>query len=238
MKSVQLTLLAILLLLGLQSCMEELEDPAYSEVPHIELEEAQITLGRTIDTLSITISFRDGNSDLGLGAEDNIPPFHELDFPIDSSGDYILFDSKKDIYDCRDFMYWRWPADSGYNEYMADTVRYVRNEYYFNFKVDLLIEEEGEYKKYDYSKNCSQGLGGRFPRIDSLGRGNTIKECCDKDYSTFEIYQKTPWEGKITYTAISAFRSRFRQKSIKFRIYIYDRALNESNVVESEPFFF
>jgi hypothetical protein len=45
-----------------------------------------------------------------------------------------------------------------------------------------------------------------------------------------------PLTGELQYGFISSFRLQFRFNTIKLRIYIKDRALNESNIIETEPF--
>ena len=53
------------------------DDPGISSTPQIEFKSISFAQGTTSDTIRVTISFIDGNMDLGLSENDTDNPFHE-----------------------------------------------------------------------------------------------------------------------------------------------------------------
>ena len=106
----------------------------------------------------------------------------------------------------------------------ADTIHVVRNPNHFNFFLEFLVEDpvnSGNFRVYDpaLERNCAPRYHGRFFVL------NTARDV-------------RPLEGELQYTLVSGFRLLFRNTRIKMRIMIQDRALNKSNVIETEPPFF
>lgn len=92
----------------------------------------------------------------------------------------------------------------------------VENKYRNNYFVTVLRkEEDGDYHPVIFENN--QSFDGRFPILNNSGRDR-------------------PLEGELRYGGVTIFYDIFdspieKGDSIKFRVHIADRALNESNEV-------
>lgn len=64
----------LLFALGFSACFQ---DPDYPDTPSIGFKKITNKPSSIADSLSVTISFRDGNGDLGLGSDENNPPYSE-----------------------------------------------------------------------------------------------------------------------------------------------------------------
>jgi hypothetical protein len=81
-----------------------------------------------------------------------------------------------------------------------------------------LTKENGQFEVYEDS-NCSQTLSGRFPQLKENFNG------------------EGPLEGVIEYKAPSTlYFTLFRNDTLKLRMRIKERALHDSNMVESCEF--
>jgi hypothetical protein len=96
LKKISLSVLSVSLLSSIQSCDNGLENPGYPDVPSIKLEKIKfIETGSEsdYDTLKFTISYKDGDRDLGLSSLDEndfLFPFHYEDYFLeDGTGDTI-----------------------------------------------------------------------------------------------------------------------------------------------------
>ncbi len=248
MKRIQLIISVFLSVVGLLSCEDKPENPGYSEVPYIELESLYFdpnfedTYYSYNEALIVEVSCRDRDRDLGLNSfgEDTAYPYHLLFVKTDKFGKAVVFDRNKDVWSCKSF----WVcyeaentcpliAENGDTIQIAygDTVAVEHNKYYRNFDVQLLVKENGIFKVDDFTERyCTSPLGGRFPRLELYQE--------KLENGRFVVYQDTPWNGTITYHlgASRAFWSIFNEDTLKLRIQIFDRALHESNIIESAPF--
>jgi hypothetical protein len=107
----------------------------------------------------------------------------------------------------------------------VDTFYFERNPYHYNFHVDFLVKNpNGTFTEFDWTKeftypNCGITLDGRFPILS-------------KDLS-----RAAALDGKIRYSMGSTgFNFLFSIKTLKLRVTVFDRSLNESNVVETPEF--
>jgi hypothetical protein len=108
---------------------------------------------------------------------------------------------------------------------VRDTLYFQVNKNHYNIDVDFLVKDpanpnadENGFVEYNWRKEfCQQDLDGRFPILtDKVGQ---------------------PLEGQIRYGMTTiGFRRIFTIKTLKLRIKIRDRALNESNTVFSKEF--
>ena len=230
----------------LVGCFDPVEFPT---TPFVEFESIEYNEVDGPDSLVLSFRFEDGDSDIGLGNDlvDLLKPYQIYNFIIDSNDNaitisddeavppffsapvlldqidgvpvYRFFIDLKDPFSDVDN---RPPYDCENYEIMGDDTVYVsRNEFHHNFHVEFLERQtSGEFTALDFqsifnSDDCNLGnFNGRIPIFDSNGK-----------------------EGLITYTMLSqAFRLAFQDDSIKIRFWVYDRALNKSNVVESPAF--
>lgn len=167
----------------------------------------------------VELNFEDGDGDLGLSDNDFNPPFHEFDFVLTGQNEFLKLGDPgtPPSYNCRD-----------YEVIDEDTFYVIRNEYHFNFHLDIYRKVNGEFELYDFyaQQPCSPGFKGRFFRL------NTSEN-------------ERPITGVLRYGIQSAFALAFRNDTLKFSVFVYDRNeqsaaedrdLNKSNVVESREF--
>jgi hypothetical protein len=111
---------------------------------------------------------------------------------------------------------------------MQDSFRIERNPYHYNILVTYLVEQSSaSFQVFDFQEQfCHQGFNGRIPEILGLN-GST---------GPFDVKTLSNRKVRVSYNMGSAgFRPLFGGKRVKVRVSVIDRALNESNVVESNP---
>lgn len=211
------------------ACNDEMENPGYSEIPHITLESIEVFDGEFLDSIKISIGYQDGDADLGLNGNEQDYPYQYFEFPTKESGDYIHYSEDWNDtlpeYNCSQWQYFV----NINRDTIKDTIFVKRNKYFNNFHVDWLVKKGKEFAPFElFNELCILDIDGRFPRIASNNK------VIDPE-GPFRIEQKSKWEGIITFTPYSnSFYKEFPYDTVKFRIHIIDRALNESNVVETD----
>ncbi len=221
----RLSMCISLLMLILNGCYKEPEFPA--EPTLVGKPEVQFKEGTDdgSDSLRIKVKFQDGDGDLGLSGSgaDVEYPYQLLTVKTDNNGQAIKYnrnDPGLPPYNCNDY-YTIEDALSSFNGVpldKGDTLWVEYNKNYRNFDMRLLVRQSnGEYEPFD--SGCILTLSGRFPRLKQ----------------SYE--DTTPREGTIEYSAASkALLLLFRNDTLKVEVQIRDRALHESNIVESDPF--
>jgi hypothetical protein len=239
-----IVVLVSMVLLG--SCFDP---PQYSNVPTIAINDyffKSDTDPSTPDSLIISVTFKDGDGDLGFDASnptDTIPPYNNRDYYaelvgggygkiniLDKRFTYMTYKTKRTVaaYDTlpnfiKPYNCVNWNVRTVNAK--IDTFYFEFNPNHYNIDVDFLVQDAitAEYKEFDPTKEleypgCGDSFNGRFPILSPDGA-------------------KTPLEGTIRYAMQSfGFQAVFSTKTLKLRITIKDRALNSSNVVETAPF--
>ena len=207
------------------------------------------------DSLNVTISFEDGDSNLGLDQGDlfsprpntiylfraNSPDIERIFF-LDNDGELLKLNSKlnKPVpYDTLpDFVHpfnctnyttdttlFYFSALDGTRVEVKDTLYFQPSVDNFNYFIDFLIKQ-------------SDGSFERFPWESFLGApscGETFNTRFTRADVGTSADDDGPIQGRLTYKMISrGFIFELRNKIFKFRIRIFDRSLNASNFVESE----
>ncbi|MBR07781.1 MAG: hypothetical protein CMP48_08835 [Rickettsiales bacterium] len=198
------------------------------------------------DSILITFTLEDGDGDIGLRSNDvdNLYPYHPYNTIIDSRGEKVRFggdyqlpfykvneqqgfrdslffsdvDNRPTSYDCKYFIL---DEELTGNTNQDSAVFIEQNIYGKNLIVDILRKQNGNYTSVDYAEytnsiNCDlYSLSGRIPIFDDDNLGRTLKG---------EISYSIPSTGHVYVLNRDTFKIRF---------YVFDRALNQSNVVES-----
>lgn len=119
---------------------------------------------------------------------------------------------------------------------IKNSVYSERNENSLNLYVDLLQEESnGTYSTFDFTRDlptkiCSPGLDAQLPLLSAFAVGHHA-------YFAFNFDINSMNEGQITYFIVSAaFHDLFANKNVKLRVSLKDRALHESNTIETSVF--
>jgi len=225
-------LLFLIVTITVTSCDDADEIPL-SPIPEIEFQKIEFNHGDgsiRFDTLSILLSFKDGDSDLGLHYDSNEEPFHIFNY-------YTSHGERMTVLDTAKFNYLKlgdndtlpdFPSCK-YEVYNQDTIYRQFNRFHNNLHVDIYTESNGRYEKFDFEEigSCG-GLSIRFPRIDQKGR--IIK-------GHWIVINSNKYEGTIEYKIASpAWYDRFEESRLKFKLRINDRALNMSNWIETPSF--
>lgn len=261
MRKISVAILFVSLILSLQSCFDP---PVYPDVPEISFKNIRFVETEGQDSLILSFDFQDGDGDIGLRQTDVEPPFHSFNFVVDSTarfttnpnigldlidpetvsfvefgteGDrspyYLVSNfgtlegiySEDDLilppYSCADYTFVSDLDNDTTGTDKADTILIQANPFLNNISVKFLRKRNGNLEDITESfapDACSPPFNSRIPIFDedNLGR---------------------PLRGSIDYPMISSgFISQFLNDSILIEFYIYDRALNKSNVVVSPGF--
>jgi hypothetical protein len=165
-----------------------------------------------IDSIIITVNFKDGDGDLGLLP--NLPPFTAFDVKRDTAGNFIRY-NHNNPFSCDSFNIDYYDTDN-----FVDTVKGIRHTDYYNYFLELKIKiDSTHYRSFNFPF-CSN-INGRFPQLNP-----------DR-YSG-------PLEGNLSFTInnTKVLRDSLKNKTVKFRVQIEDRAFHKSNVVESPDVLF
>jgi len=102
---------------------------------------------------------------------------------------------------------------------IRDTLYYTPNPNHYNIEVDFLVKDPtapGGFKEFDWQKEFCTTFDGRFPVFS------------DKESSI---------DGTLRYSMTSfGFTTLFSIKTLKLRVSIRDRQLNQSNIIETPEF--
>jgi|GEM_PF-1304851 len=203
------------------SCKKQ---PDFSNVPQISFEtmkQYRTTGSNPEDSILITLSFQDGDGDLGLGQGDTLSPYNLYNITTDSAGNPIKYGSKPGMppYNQND-------QCNPYHIYydtttkVNDTLLVSINPHYFNYHV-VFLKKVGS--NYDTISSCPiLNFCGRFPVLSPTNYSGAL-------------------QGDLTITLYSDFSDPnpiapefdLKGQTVKFRIYIEDRALHQSNIIET-----
>ncbi|HYC87206.1 MAG TPA: hypothetical protein VEB86_18370 [Chryseosolibacter sp.] len=113
---------------------------------------------------------------------------------------------------------------------VADTFQILHNENHYNLSVDFLVEQaNGEFAYVDLMTLSCGTFHGRFFPLDDLTVGDLVLS------GPFTIQRTARARAAVSYSMQSqAFNAVFFGKKIKVRVSVKDRALNNSNTIETE----
>ncbi len=217
-----MTRLTLILFLGVvlltSSCFDPPEIPVTPSISLKSFTFKNIPNNQIQDSMILELNFEDGDGDLGLGDNEFAPPFHEFDYVLSNQNEFLkLGDPGTPPYNCYD-----------YQKVGEDTFYVTRNDYHFNIHLDFYRKVNGEFQRFDLRDQggCIPGFRGRFFRLNTSSN-------------------ERPITGVLRWGIQSAFAVIFRNDTLKFDAFIYDRNeqsssedrdLNKSNVVESREF--
>ena len=214
------------------------DPPEFSDVPEIKFKSIRfVEVEGASDTLELSFEFQDGNGDIGLSSNDLDlqSPYHSLNEIRDSDNNQVFFGNPEAVRPPL-FVVNPWEPDdrtlfsNTYNpppyntrdwlirEAQGDTVMVIENEFNKNIRIDLLRKAGGQYVLIN--DELFEDFDSRIPIFDQES-----------------LLQRRALSGTINYAMQSqAFPIIFRNDTIKLRFFIYDRALNKSNVEETPDF--
>ena len=220
-----------IILTGVSACFNP---PEFAVEPQIEYESIQYKeygngFDAEYDSLILTLSFKDGDGDLGLDASEDGEPYNNKFYYL-LNGKYLNYQTKRtnpDYDTLPDFVKpyncINWEVYSE-NNVVKDTLYFELNPDYNNITVEFLVKNpDGTFTEFDWKEafnypNCGISFDGRFPIL-------------------YKDKPGAPLEGTIRYGMGSiGFKILFSTKTLKLRIEIKDRALNRSNIIETPEF--
>lgn len=220
----------IILLVFAVSCEKPPELPLSPRIEFIGLEFKVVEGGQ--DSLIVTISFEDGDGDLGLSQDETLPPYNEFFFIL-KDGSRVYFLNGVTFDDFITFSEANGDPPFNQNDWfvadfvvegnpLTDTVRIERNENFNNFFVDFFIKTDNGFEELLLIDLLGTNFDGRFMVLNPDGP--------DSD---------RPLEGTLRYTMRSfgfLINPILRNETLKLNLQIQDRQLNRSNVVETPAF--
>lgn len=205
---------SIFLLIFQIGCKKNPEYPAVPEIEFRSIERFTVfdNFSQTYtDSVNITIHFKDGNGDLGLTDQETQSPYQPYYFILNNNSEYILYGSSDTLppFDDCNYLIGEFTGAAG-----LDTVLVQPNQDFFNYFADLYIKNGNTFEIIDLQGICPAPFNGRFPVLSP-----------DATYSG-------PLDGLLTFNISDpGLRFLVEGKTVKFRIFIKDRALNSSNAI-------
>jgi len=197
--------------------------PEFSDIPEIKYNSVFFKKGALTDSLLVSINFQDGDGDLGLDpAYDIGEPYHAIWYFKKSDNTFLTYADRNtpsfDTLPPYNFPYFCY----NYSIENSDTFYIQQNTNHYNIFLNFYVKKNGEFKLYDWllanPPECGESYNGRFPLLNLSDKAR-------------------PLEGKLTYKVTGAgFEVIFKRDTLKLEIQIQDRALNRSNIVESQEF--
>ena len=195
--------------------------PEFPATPSIEFGTVKfIKNSDGFDELLISISFQDGNGDLGLRGFEPDPKYAELIYPRKNNGDLIFIGDPEApaAFNVCDFR-----VNPTIDDVLIEDTVYVQlNPNHNNIEIDFLLKRGSSYEEFDFRREFGplscQSFDGRFPILNS------------------EEFER-PLEGTLEYSMVSSgFLPLFGNDTVQLQVLIRDRALNQSNVTNSFDF--
>jgi hypothetical protein len=112
---------------------------------------------------------------------------------------------------------------------LRDTFLIERNVNHYNLEVDYYVENSnGGFDVFDWSQFCTS-FDARFFLLENMPIKFRSKN------GPFSIYRSSKQTGSVRYAMASTrFKTLFGGKKVKLRFSIKDRALNQSNTLETD----
>ncbi len=236
MQVIQRFCLFAIILTGASACFNPPDFPVTPQIEFESIRYKEVGTGSDakFDSLILTVSFKDGDGDLGLAADETGCVSEDICY---NNKFYFIKANKKPVnykdkrtdpnfsslpafikpFNCTN---WEVRTNNG----VTDTLYFELNPNHYNIEVDFLVKNgDGTFTEFDWREefdypNCGGTFDGRFPILYKEETGS-------------------PLEGKIRYGMVSpGFKALFSIKTLKLRVQIKDRALNLSNIVETSEF--
>lgn len=225
--------------LVLYSCVE---DNNVSTIPSISYENLIFKKSNNSfnqDSLIITINFIDGDGNLGLSNNENNYPYHPYNAIIDQdfnwvtigstdvnpplyvyepNGVYYLYnnDDNRPTFNCDNYI-----IDTINSTTQLDTFYIQKNENNKNIFIEFYKKDNNEFILIDWKRifdeeyGCGIDFNSRFPSLN-ISNSNQLLS------------------GKLRYSMVSyGFDMILKNDIFKLKIFIKDRELNTSNVIET-----
>ena len=164
---------------GLAACFDP---PEYPIVPEIAFEDISFREAKAAgerDALVLTLSFRDGDGNLGLSSTDIDPPFHDVNYYLANDGDIIEL-KKRTVYDdlpqfvdvppgvTGKLVTLRTPKNPLYKDLVPEYVDEHTSCTYYTYTITGLYVEEADNHIFDESYNYEVLSNPNSPKVYML----------------------------------------------------------------------
>ena len=162
--------------LFLASCFDP---PQYGPIPEIEFDKIifkDVSDPSSVDSLIISLKFKDGDGDLGLDASELIAPYNNKYYFKFSDNTFVTYKTKRTNprYDTlpafvKPYNCINWEIKTVNNK--IDTFYFQLNPNHYNIFIDFFVQNnDGSFKEFDWQKeftypNCGIPFDGRFPLL-------------------------------------------------------------------------
>lgn len=234
--------LMVVVLGAVSSCFVPPDFPTTPSIEFAEVFFRDVPSGA--DTLALRIRFQDGDGDVGLRPDeftnsDNQPAYAQYFYfeegtnlkltTRNTTRKLVNFRSRRTVkgYDTLpayvspfNCLNWELVYNTASPPRIVDTVYFQSNPNFNNIFVEFYTKNaNGSFSEYDWKELFCVDFNGRLPRLQKEGVGSA------------------PLEGTITYPMRSVgFLQAFGIRTLKLRVWIQDRALRRSNVIETPEF--
>jgi len=225
--------------LVLFSCVEDNNVSTIPVISYENLEFKKSINSFNQDSLILTINFIDGDGNLGLSNDENNYPYHPFNAIIDQEfnwvtlgsnsvspplyvyepdGSYYLYSNEdnRPSFNCENYI-----IDTVNSTSKLDTFYIQKNENNKNIFIEFYKKEGEEFKLIDWKRifdeeyGCGIDFNSRFPPLNISNSSQLLS-------------------GKLRYGMVSyGFEMILKNDIFKLKIYIKDRDLNTSNVIET-----
>lgn len=222
------------------------DPPEFPVEPTISFERIRyINVEGGSDSLILSFNFEDGDGDIGLNSNQSLAPFHSFNLVIDSRDSLVTFSDSnvqppfftadpldnivlfsesdnRPQFNCNEWFINGADEDLFFGDLPFDTIYVQPNVFNKNIYIDFFRKSQGEYTLINNELSpgdaCTEDFDARIPVFDSDNVGRSLS-------------------GTINYALLSqGFPILFRNDTIKLEFFIYDQALNRSNVAETPDF--
>lgn len=160
-----------------------------------------------------------------------LPDFSTSNYCNNYTYTYLLVDEKdKSVFDESYKVVQTFQSVRNSTQYLlVDTFYYDMNPNFYNIKLDFLVKQpDDSFLEFDWNKEYCTTFNGRFPLLKGIKKGTTMVG------GPFKIKGHSTKDGELRYSMKSmGFKALFSGKTIKLRIKIKDRALHDSNIIET-----
>jgi len=265
MKTIKNVLFLGMMGLLIGSCFDP---PEYSNTPQIDFESVQfkqVGTNSDMDSLIVTISFKDGDGDLGLGSNETDEPYNEQNFFLDKNGKLItvrttaaeldpgdVIPSFTKPFNCLNYLYDSLFVPESQKSVFDNTYNVINTfisngvKYYTLLDTFYIEKNPNHYNiTVDYFVPLDPGdvqdasAPKGFKEFDwrTVYDYPACGETFDGRFPILSDGKGHALEGTLKYAMKSnGFIPLLGNRTLKLRIQIKDRKLNLSNVVESPEF--
>ncbi len=235
-----------------------LKPPENSIIPQIQIQNVVFKKGNLNahidDSLTITLTFKDGDGDLGINTDETAIYTSPTDSTDINTPYYFVYDSAANsiwyythsgsIVLPKGYHYVNYASHRNIHTPPFDTLPSTLTCKYWEIpqsRPDTLYRQTNPYNSNFFMDFYTKNQDGSYTYFDLNSDSYAISGCLVTinrfPILSSDLGKKSPLDGTITYKYTSvAIYLLFHNQTLKVKIYIMDRAFHKSNISESEDF--